>query len=130
MRTRRRLLKVAVILACLAGAAAAAAQTPDQRERFRTADKNGDGKVDREEFHQRTIEVFYFLDTARRGHLTVEQLQGVLVETFRSADKNGDGRLSLEEFLAARHRDFDAADTNRDGVVIYEVVEAYSKIRP
>lgn len=129
MRARRTLLMIASGLACLAQAGAADAQAPatDPRERFRTADKNGDGKIDREEFHQRTIEVYYFLDVTRRGYLTIEQLQGVVIETFRVADRSGDGRISLEEFLAARHRDFDAADTNKDGVLTIEEVEVYSR---
>ncbi len=129
MRARRTLLMVAAGLACLAhaGLAAAQAPAPDLRDRFRAADKNGDSKIDREEFHQRTVEVFYFLDTTRRGHLTIAQLQGVVIETFRVADRNGDSRLSLEEFLAARHRDFDAADTDRDGALSYEEVEVYSR---
>jgi Ca2+-binding EF-hand superfamily protein len=124
------LLLLAAVLAGQAGVAAAQSLPPDARERFRVTDRNGDGKVDREEFHQRTIEVFYFLDTTRRGYLTIDQLQGVVIESFRLADRNGDSRLSLEEFLGARHRDFDAADTNRDGVVTYGEVEAFSKSRP
>ena len=119
------LLAAGLAAVLLAGAAPAQTPVPDLRERFQTADKNGDGRVDREEFHQRTIEVFYFLDTGRRGYLVREQITGTTDERVRAADTNGDGRITLEEFLNARHRDFDAADTNRDGVVSLEEVQIY-----
>jgi Ca2+-binding EF-hand superfamily protein len=118
-------------LAALLLAGPSTAQTPDAelRERFRAADRNGDGKIDREEFHQRSVEQFYFRDAARRGHLTREQVQGTSDEAYKAADRDGDGRLSLEEFLNARHKDFEAADTNRDGTLSLEEIAAYRNVR-
>ena len=102
----------------------------DLRQQFREADRNSDGKIDREEFHLRITEIFYMRDRNRNGYLVREELADVSQERFRAADTNGDGRLSLQEFLSARHRDFDAADTNGDGVLVIEEIEAYLKTRP
>jgi Ca2+-binding EF-hand superfamily protein len=132
---RCRAVPILVGLAALAAWAPPApgrAQAPagqDLRERFRSTDKNGDAKVDREEFHQRTVEVFYFLDKQRKGYLLIAEIDNVTPERFRGADANGDGRLSLEEFLNARFRDFEAADRNKDGVLTLEEVEIYVRQR-
>jgi Ca2+-binding EF-hand superfamily protein len=84
------------------------------------SDKNKDGRIDREEFHQRTIEVFFFADADKDGYLTVGEIEAVVSiapEAFKRADRDGNGKLSLYEFTYAMHRDFDAADRNADGVI-------------
>jgi Ca2+-binding EF-hand superfamily protein len=135
-RVRRRwTLPIAAGLAALAAwgpPAPGPAQAPagqDLRERFRSTDKNADAKIDREEFHLRTVEIFYFLDKQRKGYLLIAEIDNVTPERFRGADANGDGRLSLEEFLNARFRDFEAADGNKDGVLTLEEVEIYMRQR-
>lgn len=131
MHTTRWLGLAAAGLAVGLLAGSAPAQTPapapTHQERFRAADKNGDGKIDREEFHQRTIEIFYFLDIGRRGYLVREQVTQTTDERFKAADANGDGRITLEEFLRARHKDFEAADTNQDGVLTFEEIDVYTR---
>lgn len=99
--------------------------TPEQLARFKGADKNGDGTLDREEFYQLMVETFYFRDKGTKGHLLLEDLPGVTAERFKAADTNGDGKLSLPEFVNFRFRDFEAADTNGDGVLTIEEVEVY-----
>ena len=70
---------------------------------FAETDRNGDGRIDREEFHRRI--------------LVIEEIANVRPEAFRAADRNGDGKLSLEEYVNARFKDFEAIDANGDGVI-------------
>ena len=92
-----------------------------------TIDKNG--RIDRQEYQKRMVEVFYFADRNKDGVVTVEEL--AVIETvdqaaFRAADKNGDGKLTVEEFVAYRMIDFDAADKNNDGVLTYDEVQTWT----
>ena len=41
------------------------------------SDKNGDGRIDREEYHQRMTEVFFFIDANKDGSLTLAELKVV-----------------------------------------------------
>jgi Ca2+-binding EF-hand superfamily protein len=84
------------------------------------ADKNGDRKIDREEYNQRMTEVFFFADVDKDGNLTIVELAAVTTvdpQAFRNADKDGNGKLTLGEFLYAVHIDFYTADANRDGFI-------------
>ncbi len=123
---------LALALACgvvlLGGPALAQTATPaDLQARFKLVDKNGDGRIDREEFHQAVVETFYFLDKGRKGYLVLEDMPGLTVAVFRAADKNGDGKLSLQEFVNARFVDFQAADLDHDGTLTYAEIEAYAR---
>ena len=85
---------------------------------FAESDRNGDGSVDRREMERRALEVFYFADTDKDGHLSREEYRAlVLDESFASVDTDHDGRINPREFVAVRTRDFDAADKNHDGVL-------------
>ena len=92
------------------------------------ADMNGDGQIDRREFHLRLVEVFYHADTDKSGFLTPEQLNRATVfeEDFSEADKDGDGRISLYEFIDYRFDDFDEVDTDSNGLLsVGEVTAAF-----
>jgi Ca2+-binding EF-hand superfamily protein len=102
----------------------------DVRAAFAQADENRDGVIDRAEFIDRTVEVFYAADLNKDGYLSPEELQKGVVysQDFKEVDRNGDGRISLSEFLWARNALFDEADTNHDGVLqLDEVVTMYEK---
>jgi Ca2+-binding EF-hand superfamily protein len=125
-------LAACLILAILAPAtlrpAPASAQTgPPLKERFVGADKNGDGKIDREEFHQAAVESFYFRDKGRKGYLLIEELKEASPEAFKAANRKSDGRLTLQEYVNALFIDFDKADTNKDGSLTFEEIEIYSR---
>jgi Ca2+-binding EF-hand superfamily protein len=114
--------------ALLVATGAAWAQLPSSaelRQQFQETDRSDDGKIDREEFHRRTVEAFYFLDKDRKGYLVLVDIRRLTPEEFRAADRQGDGRLSLDEFANARFRQFDLADTNGDGVLTFEEIEIY-----
>jgi Ca2+-binding EF-hand superfamily protein len=90
-------------------------------------DRNKDGRIDREEYHQRMTEVFFFADVDKDGIVTFTELVAVTAvdpEAVKKADRDGDGKLSLYEFLYIVHLDFDAADKDQDGVLNVEEVRA------
>jgi len=131
----RRLARVASLmlatgLGVLSLGSGALAQTPappDARSWVREHDKNGDGKIDREEFHQAAIEAFFLRDTNRDGYLSLEELVVVTPEARNFLRNRPDGRMSLPEFLNAMHKDFTAADTNDDGFLTVEEIEVYMR---
>jgi len=99
---------------------AAGADRLDANATMALSDKNKDGRIDREEFHQRMTEVFFFADVDKNGHLTFAELVAVASadpEAFKRADRDGNQKLTLYEFMYVIHRDFDAADKNQDGVI-------------
>ena len=99
---------------------AAAAERLDANATMALSDKNKDGRIDREEFHQRMTEVFFFADVDKDGLLTFAELVAVAnadPEALKRADRDGNQKLTLYEFMYVIHRDFDAADKNQDGVI-------------
>ena len=98
----------------------AGAERLDANATMALVDKNKDGRIDREEFHLRMTEVFFFADLDKDGQLTFVELVAVATadpEAFKRGDRDGNGKLSLYEFMYVIHRDFDAADKNQDGVI-------------
>ena len=119
---------VALALSPMPPAFAQSSPTPLQ-ERFTQADRNGDGKIDREEFHRMAVEGFYFRDNGKKGYLVVEELPETSREAFRAANRKADGRLTLEEYVNALFIDFEKADTGKDGTLTFEEIRAYSRQR-
>lgn len=132
MRIRSISLIVFTALAVILAASQATAQTappPDWKERFRSHDRNGDGRIDRAEFQEWMVEVFYFRDKDRKGYLVLEDLRGTVApETLKTINRKGDGKLSQQEFLNAVFLDFEAADVKKNGALTVEDIEVY--IRP
>jgi Ca2+-binding EF-hand superfamily protein len=100
----------------------------DPKLAFGEADQNADGRVDREEFHHRMVEVFFHGDRDKDGHMTPDELAAAVEfpKDFDGADRNADGRISLYEFIHVRFATFDEVDTDHDGLLsVEEVIEAY-----
>ena len=100
----------------------------DPRVAFAQTDGNGDGRVDRAEFHFRMVEIFFHGDRDKDGHMTNAELAAAVEfpDDFAEADGDGDGRISLYEFIQVRFATFDEVDTNRDGLLsVEEVVDAF-----
>jgi Ca2+-binding EF-hand superfamily protein len=98
----------------------AGAERLDANATMALTDKNKDGRIDREEFHLRMTEVFFFADVDKDGQLTIAELvtvEKVDPEAFKRADRDSNGKLSLYEFMYVIHRDFNTADKNQDGVI-------------
>ena len=93
----------------------------DRQTIVNSCDRNLDGRIDREEWHVRLTEVFFFIDGNKDGFVVLDEVKATMREAnperFKAADKDGDGRLSLSEFHKAVAKDFDEADLNDDGVL-------------
>ena len=109
------------------GVLAQAPPPPDAKTWVQKHDKNGDGKIDREEFHQAVIEAFFLRDNNKDGYLSIEELTVMTPEARTLLRNKPDGKISLPEFLNAMHKDFTAADTNDDGLLTAEEIEIYMR---
>ncbi len=97
---------------------------------FAEADTNGDGQIDRAEFHARMVEIFFHGDRDKDGYMLWAELEAAvaLPDDFRDADRNGDGRYSLHEFIRVRFDDYDVVDTDGDGLLsVKEVVDVFDR---
>ena len=116
------------LLAALPALAEEPKQPGDPRVAFAETDQNGDGRVDREEFHHRMVEIFFHGDRDKDGFMTPAELAGAVEfpKDFDGADRDADGRISLYEFIQVRFATFDEVDVDHDGLLsVEEVVEAY-----
>lgn len=91
-----------------------------RQDLFQLLDSDGNGVVDRAEWRDRKMLIFYVRDTDRDLQLTPDELAGIPITTFHAADLNGDALLSGFEFNQATFTNFEAADLDRDGVVLFE----------
>ena len=117
-------LTLALVLSTSSAGAEDPAPRHDPKAAHAKADLNGDGYIDRREFHLRMVEVFYQADVDKTGFLAPEELNKATVfeEDFSEADLNGDGKISLYEFIEYRFDDFDEADTDSNGLLCVEEV--------
>lgn len=128
----KRISIACLILALLAPASGWTDEIPpphDPRAAHAATDLNHNGEINREEFEQRIIHIFYFADVDKDGYVTAGQLMAFDEDLlFKTADTDGDSRLSLSEFLVVRFENFREADTDgSDSLSVEEVVEAFNK---
>ncbi len=124
-RTISRILVLVAVCAGLA-APAAAQQTPDWKVGFQAHDTNHDGRIDRGEFQEWMVDVFFLRDTNHKGYLVYEDVKDALtLENFKAHDLNGNGKITLPEFLNSAFQDFAAADVRGNGALTMEEIQAY-----
>jgi Ca2+-binding EF-hand superfamily protein len=122
------LLTAALALGLFLAPARTAAQTSpaqDVRTWVKKYDKNGDGKLDRGEFHQAAVDAFFLRDKDKSGYLAISELKEASPETLRAVKRKSDARISLEEYVNALFKDFEAADTDGDGLLTVDEIERY-----
>lgn len=99
--------------------------------RFKTLDKNGDGRLTLEEAK---VPVMFFerLDTNRDKVASREEFQAVAKLNagggelgFRRVDGNGDGKVTRAEATEAVTRRFASADPNSDGIITRAELDAH-----
>jgi hypothetical protein len=123
-----RLLASILAVIVLDAASCAPTQTPrppSPTPRFRAIDTNGDGQIDRAEFHRHATDEFSSRDRDKDGYLTKGELAEVTDEAIRAADGDSDGRLTVIEYMNQRLKEFSDADRNRDGVLTQAEVDGY-----
>lgn len=126
---RWRWVSVGLLSALLwEGHATSEAAAQEASANYHVTDRNDDAKIDRQEYQQRMIDVFYLADKNKDGVVTIEEV--AVIETvdavaFRKADKNGDGKLTSSEFVEYRMLDFEAADVDRNGNLTVEEVQRW-----
>lgn len=118
---RIALLVLSGVLA--AGAAAAQDLPATASDRFAMLDRNGDGKVSRDEYDGDAF--FRLVDADHNYRVSIDEVQAVLgpqrdgefsaAEWVRIADQNGDGELSAEEMRRSSEMRFQRLDANQDG---------------
>jgi len=89
-------------------------------ERLMSNDKNGDGKVTKEELPDPMQPMLERADTNKDGAIDKTEAD----ERFMSNDKNGDGKVTTEELPNPMQQFIERADTNKDGAVDKSEVEA------
>jgi Ca2+-binding EF-hand superfamily protein len=125
--TRSTLLVLAGLLVFVATARADEKGVQyDPQKAFEQTDVNGDGYVDRREFHVRIVEIFFHADSDKDGYMTWTELRGAVAfpDDFKGADTDGDGRIALHEFIEVRFQDYPIADSDGDGRLSLEEVVA------
>ena len=119
-------LSIPVLLAVAAQGGHHEGPDYDPAKTFAEADSNADGKIDRAEYHERMVEIFFHGDRDKDGYMTWEELQKFVrfPDDYRGADRDKDGRISMYEFIRVRFDDYDLVDTDDDGVLSLAEVTA------
>lgn len=115
-------------------AASAVARAGMPRERFSALDKNGDGKVSKDEFTGPPAR-FAQLDADHDGFITLQESRApiaaavgdgrMLPPRLKAMDKNSDGKVSRDEFTGPAAR-FDRIDADGDGFLTLQEVRQFA----
>lgn len=119
-------------------ASCATTSTPTPEQKFKRADKNGNGSVSRTEATNVIIaDAFAMYDTSGDGFVTETEFvtSGGTPANFRKINTSGSGKISLAEAQTSPlvfntfGVSFDEADANKDGQVTLAEYESYLALR-
>jgi len=131
-----KLIITLIPLVMLAGCATSPTSSPEQK--FKQADKDGNGLVSRKEATSLIIaNAFAMYDANGDGFVTEGEYvaSGGTPENFRKVNKTGSGKISLAEAQASPlvfntfGVSFNEADTNKDGQVTLAEYQSYLELR-
>lgn len=80
-------------------------------------DTDNDGRIDRQEFEGRIIEIFHSTDKDGDQRLSRDELGDVNVKAFKKADENKNKKLNLKEYIRFRFADFERVDQDNDNLI-------------
>jgi Ca2+-binding EF-hand superfamily protein len=131
-----KLIKTFIPVLMLAGCATPSTSSPEQK--FKQADKDGNGMVSRKEATSLIIaNAFASYDANSDGFVSEAEFvaSGGTPENFRKVNKSGSGKVSLAEAQASPLVfntfvvSFNEADTNKDGQVTMAEYQSYLALR-
>jgi Ca2+-binding EF-hand superfamily protein len=139
-----KLIVVALSLTLGIGIAgtAGADQASKLEERFKKADKDNDGTLDRNEAKamKQVSRHFDEIDKDKDGTVSLDEVKAALEHAkkgmhekgeaaFQKADKDGDGTLDKQEAKAMPRveKNFDAIDADKDGTVSLDEIHTFMK---
>lgn len=99
-----------------------------ERRLFHHADRDGDGKVSREEFIVDMRALFKDADGDGDGFVYASEIRAVKPDAFARIDADRDGRITIDEAVAAKLAEFKQMDADRDGALSLQ--ELTIRIRP
>jgi Ca2+-binding EF-hand superfamily protein len=135
-------LTIAALLAAPSISLADHHQGKGMEDRFKAADKDNDGTLDKEEAKAMpgVAKNFDKIDADKDGTVSMDELKASMKHMkasmheqgqakFKAADKDKDGTLDKEEAKAMPRvaKNFDAIDTDKDGTVSMEEIHTFMK---
>lgn len=90
------------------------------KQRFSSADANGDGQLSKEEF----------LTAESRDEVRRQTRQSRMADMFSTLDKDGNGTLTQDEALTMATDRFKKLDTNGDGKITQEEMQTKRRFGP
>lgn len=134
-------MRITTVMVFVLAASSAGAQTPPSagalEQRFRQADRDGDGKLSVAEARQDSwfvdeMERFDSVDRDRSGTVTLAEIGEAIagkISDWMSADSDNDGRVSADEAKRKSNlsQTFNSADADRDGMVTRDEVDRLSQ---
>lgn len=116
---------------------------PNPQEMFKRLDKNGDGKISKEEAPERLAANFDKIDANKDGFITPDELKARQPgpggpdgarpnpeDIFKRMDKNGDGKIAKDEANERLAANFDKLDANKDGFITPDELRAARQAGP
>ena len=130
------------LTAALSSAAFSAEPAKKLQQAFKTADKDNDGSLDREEAKSlpRVAKNFDQIDVDKSNTVTLDEIYASMKKVaqsmreeqqakFQAADKDKDGTLDRNEAKAFPRvvRNFDQIDADKDGTISQDEIRTYAR---